>query len=350
LFLCYALFKILWQIFQLFWILWSLLPKPDFILVQTPPAIPTLLVVQFVAWARSSKLIIDWHNLGYTILMLTTKKPDGALLISAAKWFERVCGRRAYTHITVTKALKEKLQTEWRVSGDVLVHYDRPAAMFRPYNETERAHFLRTGPLAISHPGISASLLNTSHRAALLVSSTSWTEDEDFDILLDAVQQYDSLFASPCSLPPIVLAITGKGPLRAYYENKITLMGMRNVTILTMWLAAEDYPRLLAASDIGISLHTSSSKLDLPMKIVDMLGAGLPVCALTYPTLSELLPLDGRRGLHFSSSLELLQLLKRLLQNLPKELQAIRNNIKQDMKNNTWDNEWEFSVAPIFRH
>lgn len=36
---------------------------------------------------------------------------------------------------------------------------------------------------------------------------------------------------------------------------------MTKVIILTAWLEAEDYPKLLASADIGISLHMSSSKL-----------------------------------------------------------------------------------------
>lgn len=47
----------------------------------------------------------------------------------------------------------------------------------------------------------------------------------------------------------------------------------------------------LGSVDVGISLHQSSSGLDLPMKVVDMLGADLPVIGRDFEAFGEL----GRR-------------------------------------------------------
>ena len=88
-------------------------------------------------------------------------------------------------------------------------------------------------------------------------------------------------------LPKVVMIVTGKGPLKAKYVKEMdALQGGEApwewVRCVTMWLEAEDYPTLLGCADLGICLHSSSSALDLPMKIVDMFGCGLPVCALDF--------------------------------------------------------------------
>lgn len=80
----------------------------------------------------------------------------------------------------------------------------------------------------------------------------------------------------------MVMAITGKGPLKEYYLKDIKSRKWKFVTVITPWLEDKDYPVFIACANIGISLHTSSSGLDLPMKIVDLFGARVPVLAYNY--------------------------------------------------------------------
>lgn len=138
-------------------------------------------------------------------------------------------------------------------------------------------------------------------RPALLVSSTSWTPDEDFSILLTALGEYEArAAASNKKLPKLLVILTGKGPLREKYMTEVGELQKKWkwVRCVSMWLEAEDYPVLLGmrpfvqplsiskrftgAADLGICLHSSSSNLDLPMKVVDMFGCALPVCALEF--------------------------------------------------------------------
>ncbi|KAJ1813208.1 mannosyltransferase, partial [Coemansia sp. RSA 2598] len=70
LFFIYAPLKVLYQIWTLFWLLLVSIERPHYILVQNPPAIPTLFVARICAFLVGARLVIDWHNYGHTILAL----------------------------------------------------------------------------------------------------------------------------------------------------------------------------------------------------------------------------------------------------------------------------------------
>ncbi|PSN54085.1 hypothetical protein C0J52_03079 [Blattella germanica] len=184
------------------------------------------------------------------------------------------------------KELREHPNVRFRFLTPATTLYDRPPETFKTISVSESHKLFAT--LAKEYPMFgsnkdSAKTLFTEikdgevvwrdDRPGLLVSSTSWTEDEDFSTLLSALQEYEDVRCDEnCKLPALVCVITGKGPMKEYYCQKIKERSWKHIQIVTPWLKPEDYPHLLASADLGVSLHTSSSGLDLPMKVVDILN------------------------------------------------------------------------------
>ena len=313
----------------------------DFVLVQNPPALPLLAVVylycrikQFLQKRRPG-FIIDWHNLGYSMLT-----PDGSTFQKIARVYEQTMAPLADGHLTVTKAMKEFLAREMAITNNVDVLYDCPPDMFEPldaqaqheiltkldpifckacprswWDTKTKQQTLFTEPIEESVQGVPVSFRHRPRRPALVTSSTSWTPDEDFGMLLEALQNLDQKIenetASASSLKVLVV-VTGKGPEREMYQEKIARMPLHHVAIATIWLEPGDYPRLLACADLGVSLHTSTSGLDLPMKILDLFGCQVPVVAHGFQCLPELVQ-DNVNGRIFTTSAQLTELLYELL-------------------------------------
>jgi beta-1,4-mannosyltransferase len=267
--------KVLLQI----WSLWSTMAYKSrpakWLLLQNPPSIPTLLIALIVCYLRGTRLIVDWHNFGYSILAL--KLGEGHPLVRIAFSYEFLLGRFAHHHLTVTDSMKSVLRKHLGSNAAINTLHDRPAQVFQPADEAQNLAFLQRYPTVAEHYQAIA-----DGKTKVLVSSTSWTPDEDFGLLLDALCGYSAAASGANEkLPNLVVIITGKGPQKQDYLSRMARMRgeghLNHVFIFTDWLSFEDYAHLLAAADLGVSLHTSSSGVDLPMKVVDMFGAGLPV-------------------------------------------------------------------------
>jgi beta-1,4-mannosyltransferase len=334
------------QSLQLLWILWWRLPKPDFILVQNPPAIPTLLIALIVARARSAKLVIDWHNFGWSMLAL--QLTHGNPVLRLARWYEQTLGRHGDRHLCVSEAMRLELAEHLGIPGAIVL-YDRPAAQFMPTPpDVQQDLFCRIGA-GLDFPW------NRDQRPALIVYPTSWTADEDFSLLLAAAGKCDEMIShhdqydANGSFTHLLIVITGQGPLRDRYKEEIARLGLKKVHLRTLWLAPEDYPLMLGAADLGLCCHRSSSGFDLPMKLADLMGAGVPVLAFNYGACLAEQVHEGETGLLFESADQLAGQLYELLSGFPAapRLERLRNNVRR-LRPMRWSEAWKAAVAPIF--
>lgn len=159
------------------------LPRPNVILLQLPPAVPTMLACRLAAQRHRARLVFDWHNFAYTLMALgmgrshpvVSERPAAlpacspgclpgtephvhchqcaptalrfsklpaasralpvlpcyaALQVRLAERYERHWGRTADASLCVTRAMQLELQRHWRVPAAVF--YDRPPDFFRP--------------------------------------------------------------------------------------------------------------------------------------------------------------------------------------------------------------------------
>lgn len=358
-FITNGIVRVLGQLYYVLFLVVLKIPKSKFIVVQNPPSIPTLILIQLATFLTHSKLIIDWHNYGWSILHVNGS-PN--VLVQCAKIYETIFGSCAFLHITVTEAMAQDLGNRVFL-GSILTLYDKPSKDFKPLTEAGKLNFLKhcifddlnLSVFNSSQENIFVKLIGRNKfqmkpdRPFLIVSSTSWTKDEDFSILFDALKIYDTQ-AKEKALPKICLVITGKGPMREYYLEYYSKLGLVNVTLFTAWLKITDYPTLLACADLGVSLHTSSSSLDLPMKIVDMFGAGVPVLAKNFSCISELL-ISGENGQVFETSEQLYQLIVGLLQNFPdiESIQELKRGVEKFRAGPGWEELWEEILLPSLR-
>jgi len=353
----YAL-KILWQSGTLLVRLCQL-PKPDFICVQNPPSIPGLFITFIVAKIRGARLIIDWHNYGYSMLAL--KHGPKHWIVQACQRYECFLGKLADVNLCVSDTFAKNLSVHM-IKASVL--YDKPTNVFRIPSIEEKHHILMkmadkygykqfqgssSGSSRFTRENETNKIEYVKDRPVILVSSTSWSEDENFALLFDALKTYGSNEMS--DLPSIVCIVTGKGPLKEQFIQQVEREReqYKNVEFCFPWLEADDYPLLLGCADIGVSLHESSSGYDLPMKVVDMFAVGVPVCSVDYVCIGELVKRD-QNGVLFHDANDLSDRLQSLLHGFPDrsvKLNNLKSNLITNRSNENWSKEWDSVLRPL---
>jgi beta-1,4-mannosyltransferase len=319
------------------------LKRPDLVLVQNPPAFPTLVVAWFSLKRRGVRFVVDWHNLGYTLLQLRLGQWHPA--VRFARWFERRDARRVDANICVSRGLAAFLESRFGVK-QAHVLYDRPASAFTAIDRADRERFRQA---LFARLGIRASTVG------FIVCPTSWTEDEDFDVVIEAVMRLEERIrgweagSSPRRFPELVILVTGDGARRAEFERRFAGLPARRIQLRARFLEPEDYPRVVGSADLGLCLHRSSSGLDIPMKIADLFGAGVPVCALDYGACLAERVRHGDNGLLFSNGRQLADVLFDLFETFPadqKALERLRTGARK-LARPTWEEGWTREAKPV---
>ncbi len=141
-------------------------------------------------------------------------------------------------------------------------------------------------------------------RPPIVVCPTSWTPDEDFDLVLEALERTERQLKRDRvrisgDKPASLVILTGRGALRESFEARAARRNFTTIAVKTLWLEPADYPKLIGMADLGLCLHQSSSGLDLPMKLADLRGCGVPVAVFDYaPVLGEVMT-SGQQGVTF---------------------------------------------------
>ena len=320
------------------------LPRPDFVLMQNPPAFPTFAVTWWSLHRRGVRFFIDWHNLGYTLLRLRLGHSHPAVRL--ARWVERRDARRVEANLCVSRGLAAFLASRFGVTN-AHVLYDRPASAFTPIDRTERE---RHRQALFARLGVHAETVG------FVVCPTSWTEDEDFDVIIDAVVRLEHRIrgweatARNRRFPDLVVLVTGDGERRAEFERRFAGLPARRIQLRARWLEPDDYPRVVGSADLGLCLHRSSSGLDIPMKIADLFGAGVPVLALDYGACLAERVRHGDNGLLFSTAEQLADILFDLFESYPvdqKRLERLRAGARKSARP-TWEEGWTREARPVF--
>ena len=312
------------------------IPKPDVILVQNPPAFPALFIAWLASRLRGARFVIDWHNLSHTIAAV--KVGDRHRAVKAIERSERRWAKRANAHLTVSRALADWLAREFKVKAAVV--YDRPGDAFIRPSPADASVLWKT----------IAADAKLGARVPMVVCPTSWSPDEDFDLLLEGLERAErQLSRASAAAPQLAVFLTGRGPLREAFEARAARRNFKAIVVKCVWLEPADYPTLVGMSDLGLCLHQSASGLDLPMKLADLRGAGVPAAVYDYaPVLGEVMT-AGQEGVTFRDPGDLATLLVSIASGSqsPDSLIGRSRAWLAQHPAERWSTQWDATARPV---
>jgi beta-1,4-mannosyltransferase len=305
-----AIYSLLSTLPIIWWCLWS-----DLVITSVPPISP---ILPFCILAgvvnRRLKIVMDWHNLPSSILEFSSKQKSTVFRLFET-WIPRfgifLLGNR-FINVAVTKSLADHIRGSG--SSNCLVIKDRPLSF------TEKA----------SKYGIPSLSIDADARVFKIVTSTSYSPEEPFDDILNALNIIDD--ASPREIALIVTGKSNNGK-EASLKKRYQAMSLKNSRLYQTWLdSREEYEDLLRTCDLGLSLHKSTSGLDFPMKIIDMKSVSLPVCSTLYQETCD----NDYVDFTYSDATELAEIIKKHMSKLLPCKKTV-DTLWQDEADQLWD-------------
>lgn len=304
-------------------LLWEI-PPPDVMLVQVPPSLPTVPVAVLAARLRRATLIVDWHNLGWSVLALRLGTRHA--LVRATRYTELALGRRADGHVAVSSVLSRWL--------------------------AERG----MGPVAVLHDGVSSirpfppARTDLPRDPLVVVAPMGWTRDDDLPLLGEAIRLLTKRIGAATGYRKTLrLIVSGNGPLRADWSPRLRALAGDGLRIETPDVSVDEYPTLLASAHLGLSIHRSSSAMDLPMKVVEFRAVGLPVLALEDDAPLEEIAPPGCGVLRYGSGEELAERLFTMLGEIDAETGLLARLTAEARSHHpaSWETEWTRVMTPL---
>lgn len=134
------------------------------------------------------------------------------ILCVFGKLYEMIFGQYADYHLTVSKAFKTDLSNKFNIDASKIgVLYDRAVqGKFKVLSIEEKYLFFQTNGFEnmFIKQDSNGNLSYIKDRPLLLLTSTSYTPDEDLSIIVKALTKY----AERKDMPKIHLVVTGAGP------------------------------------------------------------------------------------------------------------------------------------------